>query len=184
MLKDYGRLATRIGHALEQPPGQDRDLAMHEARKAAKRARYAGEAARPALGKPAKRFAERMKAVQQVLGDHQDSVVARDALRAIAVQAHAAGSPRSAGGCCTDRRKRRRQAGSGTARSVGKGVGTGRSGGSEGLSTGVGWMVTPASPVCPCQLTKVPRCLPSRSSHSSKLCSRMCRSPSSTWAVS
>ncbi|MER5895885.1 CYTH and CHAD domain-containing protein [Streptomyces sp. NPDC001876] len=91
VLKDYERLATRIGRALEQPPGEERDLAMHEARKAAKRARYAGEAARPALGRPAKRFAKRMKAVQTVLGEHQDSVVARDALRALAVQAHGAG---------------------------------------------------------------------------------------------
>ena len=32
-----------------------------------------------------------MKSVQTVLGDHQDSVVARDALRNLAVQAHAAG---------------------------------------------------------------------------------------------
>ncbi|GAA2984023.1 CYTH and CHAD domain-containing protein [Streptomyces fulvorobeus] len=91
LLKDYGRLATRVTHALEQPPGQGRDVAMHEARKAAKRARYAGEAARPALGKPARRFARRIEAVQKVLGDHQDSVVARDALRELAVQAHAAG---------------------------------------------------------------------------------------------
>ncbi|MFD0337767.1 CHAD domain-containing protein [Streptomyces sp. NPDC127117] len=93
VLKEYGRLATRIGHALELPPGHDRDLAAHEARKAAKRVRYAAEAARPALGKPAKRFAKRMKAVQSLLGDHQDSVVAREALRTLAVQAHAAGEP-------------------------------------------------------------------------------------------
>lgn len=32
-----------------------------------------------------------MKAVQSVLGDHQDSVVAREALRDLAVRAHAAG---------------------------------------------------------------------------------------------
>ncbi|SCD45702.1 CHAD domain-containing protein [Streptomyces sp. BpilaLS-43] len=91
VLKDHRRLETRIGHALEQPPGEGRDVAMHEARKAAKRVRYAAEAARPALGKPAKRFAERTKAVQKVLGHHQDGVVARDALRTLAVQAHGAG---------------------------------------------------------------------------------------------
>ncbi|MDX3687516.1 CYTH and CHAD domain-containing protein [Streptomyces sp. AK04-4c] len=91
VLKDYERLATRIGHALEHDPGEERDVAMHEARKAAKRVRYAAEAARPALGKPAKKFAKRMKSVQSVLGDHQDSVVARDALRTLAVQAHGAG---------------------------------------------------------------------------------------------
>lgn len=91
VLKDYDRLATRVDHALELPAGEARDLAMHDARKAAKRARYAGEAAAPALGKAAKKFAKRMKAVQTVLGDHQDSVVAREALRNLAIQAHAAG---------------------------------------------------------------------------------------------
>ncbi|MDQ0796392.1 CYTH and CHAD domain-containing protein [Streptomyces sp. B1I3] len=91
VLKDYERLAARVAHAFEQPPGHDRDVATHEARKAAKRARYAAEAAGPALGKPAKKFAKRMKAVQSVLGDHQDSVVARDTLRTLAVKAHTAG---------------------------------------------------------------------------------------------
>ncbi|MFD4028616.1 CHAD domain-containing protein [Streptomyces sp. NPDC058576] len=91
VLGDYEKLARRMDHALEHPPGPERDTAMHEARKAAKRARYAGESARPALGKPAKRFAQRVKAVQTVLGDHQDSVVAREALRTLAIQSHAAG---------------------------------------------------------------------------------------------
>ncbi|MGW2558874.1 CYTH and CHAD domain-containing protein [Streptomyces sp. NPDC001514] len=91
VLKDYGRLATRVAHALGLPAGHDRDLAMHDARKAAKRARYAAEAATPALGKPAKKLAKRMKAVQTVLGDHQDSVVARGTLRDLAIQANAAG---------------------------------------------------------------------------------------------
>ncbi|MEV4949333.1 CYTH and CHAD domain-containing protein [Streptomyces sp. NPDC053755] len=89
--KDYDRLAGRVGRALPLEPGPERDLAMHEARKAAKRARYAAEAATPALGKPARRMAKRLKAVQSVLGDHQDSVVARETLRTLAIQAHAAG---------------------------------------------------------------------------------------------
>ncbi|KOU40592.1 CYTH and CHAD domain-containing protein [Streptomyces sp. WM6378] len=91
VLKDYDRLAGRVHTALGLAPGHERDLAMHEARKAAKRARYAAEAAAPALGRAAEKFAKRMKAVQNVLGDHQDSVVARDALRTLAAQAHAAG---------------------------------------------------------------------------------------------
>ncbi|MEU1366470.1 CYTH and CHAD domain-containing protein [Streptomyces sp. NPDC005803] len=89
--KGHKRLAGRMEHALELPPGSERDLALHDARKAAKRARYAAEAARPALGKPARKSAKRLKALQKALGDHQDSVVAREALRALAVQAHAAG---------------------------------------------------------------------------------------------
>ncbi|MEE4420419.1 CYTH and CHAD domain-containing protein [Streptomyces bugieae] len=91
VLKDYRRLAGRMEAALDAPAGRDRDEALHSARKAAKRTRYAAEAARPALGKPAKKFAKRIKKVQQLLGDHQDSVVARGALRDLATQAHHAG---------------------------------------------------------------------------------------------
>ncbi|OMI38368.1 CYTH and CHAD domain-containing protein [Streptomyces sparsogenes] len=89
--RDYRRLAALVTTALAAPPGQDRDLAMHEARKGAKRARYAAEAARPALGRPAKAFADLMTGLQELLGDHQDSCVARRALRELAEQAQAAG---------------------------------------------------------------------------------------------
>ncbi|OPG09028.1 metal-binding protein [Streptomyces sp. GKU 895] len=89
--KEYDRLSGRVTFALDLPPGEERDTALHEARKAAKRTRYATEPARGALGKPAERLGKRVKAVQKVLGDHQDSVVARDALREIALAAHAAG---------------------------------------------------------------------------------------------
>ncbi|MFE1551964.1 CHAD domain-containing protein [Streptomyces sp. NPDC058718] len=91
VLKDHARLAGRVDRALALDPGQDRDLALHSARKAAKRARYAAEAAAPALGKPARRLAKRVKSVQSLLGEHQDGVVAREALRELATQAHAAG---------------------------------------------------------------------------------------------
>ncbi|MFF5502208.1 CHAD domain-containing protein [Streptomyces roseolus] len=91
--RDYRRLADRIGPALDLAPGHDRDLALHEARKAAKRVRYAAEAAVPTLGKPAKKFSRRMKSVQSLLGDHQDAVVARGALRDLAAEAEEAGEP-------------------------------------------------------------------------------------------
>lgn len=91
LAKDFTRLATRTEHALSLPPGGERDLALHEARKAAKRLRYAAESARPALGSPANRLRKRVKAVQEVLGEHQDSVVARGELRNLAIQAHSAG---------------------------------------------------------------------------------------------
>ncbi|MGY5127505.1 CYTH and CHAD domain-containing protein [Streptomyces nigrescens] len=91
VLKDYRRLARRTEAALAAPAGRERDEALHGARKAAKRTRYAAEAARPALGRPAKKFARRTKRVQQLLGDHQDSVVARAALRELATQAQQAG---------------------------------------------------------------------------------------------
>ncbi|WP_367125443.1 CHAD domain-containing protein [Streptomyces phytohabitans] len=89
--RDFDRLATRVGRALATPAGPERDTALHEARKAAKRARYAAEAARPALGKDAKRQQKRMTRVQDLLGEHQDGVVAREALERVAREAHAAG---------------------------------------------------------------------------------------------
>ncbi|MQY04877.1 CYTH and CHAD domain-containing protein [Actinomadura macrotermitis] len=61
---------------------EDGDVARHEARKAAKRARYAAELARPALGDAAKAAAKDAKRIQRVLGDHQDAVVAMERLRA------------------------------------------------------------------------------------------------------
>ncbi|MGC0327255.1 CHAD domain-containing protein [Streptomyces sp. SAI-170] len=89
--KEFHRLAGRMDTALSLPPGDERDAALHNARKAAKRARYAAEAARGALGKPAKRLGRSVKAVQSVLGDHHDSVVARATLRELAVAAATAG---------------------------------------------------------------------------------------------
>ncbi|WP_405853582.1 CYTH and CHAD domain-containing protein [Streptomyces sp. NBC_00090] len=91
VLKDHDRLAARVDRALALRPGRDLDLALHEARKAAKRARYAADAATPVLGKPARKFAKRVKSVQSLLGEHQDGVVAREALRELGIQAHAAG---------------------------------------------------------------------------------------------
>ncbi|MET8544708.1 CHAD domain-containing protein, partial [Kitasatospora sp. NPDC004799] len=83
----------REGEPSSRPPAAapgERDLALHEARKAAKRARYAGETAAPAVGARAERYARRMRAVQEVLGDHQDAVVAASTL---AAEAAASGEP-------------------------------------------------------------------------------------------
>lgn len=62
--------------------GPDDD--WHEVRILAKRARYAGEAVAPALGKPAARLAAAAESVQGVLGEHQDAVVAATAVAEIA----------------------------------------------------------------------------------------------------
>lgn len=91
VLHDWDRLADRVGAALALDPGEERDRALHEARKAAKRARYAAEAAAPALGKPARRLAKAAKSVQSLLGDHRDGVVAREALLGLSAQASDAG---------------------------------------------------------------------------------------------
>ncbi|MFB7905895.1 CHAD domain-containing protein [Kitasatospora sp. NPDC056076] len=91
--REQRRTAARVHTALAAGPAE-RDGALHEARKAAKRARYAGETAAPAVGAAAERYAERMKAVQEVLGEHQDAVVAAAAL---ASRPAAAGEPFACG---------------------------------------------------------------------------------------
>jgi CHAD domain-containing protein len=85
------RLRRRLRRARHTPAGPGRDTALHEARKAAKHARYAAEAASPAFGHPARRFAKRVKKVQSALGDHHDGVVARAAIRDLGVHAYRAG---------------------------------------------------------------------------------------------
>ncbi|WP_187582598.1 CHAD domain-containing protein [Gordonia sp. OPL2] len=60
--------------------GEPTDL--HRARKAAKRARYAAELARPVLDKRhGKARVKRFKRIQTVLGDHQDATIAAESLR-------------------------------------------------------------------------------------------------------
>jgi CHAD domain-containing protein len=87
----YLQADKRMHRARHTPAGPSRDVALHQARKSARRARYAAEAARPASGRPARRFARQMKKVQSVLGDHQDTVLARQAARDLGIGAHLAG---------------------------------------------------------------------------------------------
>ena len=79
----HKRVRKRMRTALHMPPGAERDTAMHDARKAARRARYAGDA----LGLPTKPI----KALQDVLGDEHDRVVTASALADLAAGAHQAG---------------------------------------------------------------------------------------------
>jgi CHAD domain-containing protein len=71
------------------------DEALHAARIRAKRVRYAAEAVAPVFGKRAKAFALAAVGLQDVLGEHQDAVVAgawlRDAAKGSAPRAFAAG---------------------------------------------------------------------------------------------
>jgi len=83
--------SRRMRRAWHAAPGQARNEALHRARKSARRARYAAEAMAPAIGTKAARFARRMKRVQSVLGEHQDSVIARAVARDLGVSAHLAG---------------------------------------------------------------------------------------------
>ena len=89
--RSWRRTTKRMDAARHAPIGAERDAALHEARKAAKRLRYAVEVAEPHVGKPAKRTRRRLKELHSLLGAHQDAVVARPVIRALAVQAHLEG---------------------------------------------------------------------------------------------
>jgi CHAD domain-containing protein len=89
--RPYRQVRRRMRRARRAPAGQPTDEALHQARKAAKRARYAGEAMAPGTGTKASRLAKQMKKVQSVLGDHQDAVIARQAERELGISAHRAG---------------------------------------------------------------------------------------------
>jgi CHAD domain-containing protein len=89
--RQVSRRMHRARRARAGRSGQSVDAALHEARKAAKRARYASEAMSPVIGKKARRFAKQMKEVQSVLGDHQDVVIARPVARELGIGAYLAG---------------------------------------------------------------------------------------------
>jgi CHAD domain-containing protein len=72
----------RLAEALET----GEDAMLHRARKAAKRARYAAELCKP-VDRKAKRTVKYYKKIQSLLGDHQDSVVACEALQRMAIAA-------------------------------------------------------------------------------------------------
>ncbi|WP_292604849.1 CYTH and CHAD domain-containing protein [Nocardioides sp. REDSEA-S30_B4] len=94
LLEELRALVEEPPLRLEEAPSEKAmEAAWHEVRKAAKRLRYAAEVARPGLGKPAKQLAERAKEATQVLGERQDTVVAREHLLALADDAGTAGEP-------------------------------------------------------------------------------------------
>jgi CHAD domain-containing protein len=70
-----------LEHAVERAREDASDASLHAVRIRAKRARYAAEAVSPVFGKRAEAFAKAAAELQDVLGDHQDSVVARAWLR-------------------------------------------------------------------------------------------------------
>ncbi len=84
-VRDYVDAARRkVRKRLRRAPdADDPAAALHGARKAGKRARYAAELAEPALDQRARKIVKQMKKLQDQLGDVQDSVVAADFLRRV-----------------------------------------------------------------------------------------------------
>jgi CHAD domain-containing protein len=81
-----GKPWKKLRKAVKRLPPRDEVTheELHEVRIKAKRARYACDAVRPVVGKPAKRLASRLGGLQDVLGDLHDTAVAEDWLRSAA----------------------------------------------------------------------------------------------------
>ena len=88
---DYKRLVGRVEFADEAEDPGEREHRLHEARKAAKRVRYAAETLTGVYGKPAKKFVKAMKRVQSRLGDHHDAFVTQERLRELGDEAAGTG---------------------------------------------------------------------------------------------
>ena len=102
------RAARRTRRKLRGVSARSDDVALHDLRIAAKRARYAAELAEELVGAAARRLAKRAEAVQTVLGEHQDAAVAEQRLEALA--AHATPAAAYVAGRLAERQRDRRAA--------------------------------------------------------------------------
>jgi len=71
----------KLRSAVKDLPDTPGDDDLHEIRIKVKRARYAAELVRETTGRQGERFLKQAKALQDVLGEHQDSVVVEQRLR-------------------------------------------------------------------------------------------------------
>jgi CHAD domain-containing protein len=82
--RDWRRVRRRARAADRSGHDPQREVALHDVRKAAKRARYAAEALEPAFGERAARMAALAERVQDALGSHRDTLLTRDLLHRLA----------------------------------------------------------------------------------------------------
>jgi CHAD domain-containing protein len=75
--KPWRKLKKSVAALGDEPS----DHELHRVRIRAKRARYAAEAVAAALGKAPTKFASKIAGLQDILGEHQDAVVAEAWLR-------------------------------------------------------------------------------------------------------
>ncbi len=77
-LEKSGRKASKAA------AGPKQDKALHKVRKDAKRLRHGAETITPLHGKPARKLRKSSHRLQEILGDHQDAVIARELLAGFA----------------------------------------------------------------------------------------------------
>jgi CHAD domain-containing protein len=102
--RDFKKLRKAVSVLTKKPS----DKALHAARIKVKRSRYTAELAQAVVGRAAERFAAKAHRVQDILGEHQDAVVAEQRIRDVMDElddAEAAAADRLLG-----RQKKRRRA--------------------------------------------------------------------------
>jgi CHAD domain-containing protein len=104
--REFRKLRKAV-RALEPEPS---DEALHAVRIHGKRARYAAELAAGVVGKPARRFVQDAKRLQDVIGEHQDAVVAEERIRGLLAGTDSAETNFIAGRLVERERERRRRA--------------------------------------------------------------------------
>ena len=100
----------KLRKAVKALPPDPHDDELHAVRIRGKRARYAAELAEGAVGKPARRFVEDAKRFQDVIGEHQDAVVAEQRIRELLGRTGSPQAHLAAGRLIERERGRRREA--------------------------------------------------------------------------
>jgi CHAD domain-containing protein len=104
--REFKRLSKEVDGLGDDPS----DEALHRVRIKGKRARYAAELAEPVVGKRAKQFIRSAKSFQDVVGEHQDAVVAEERLRSLALELGSYAAVLAVGRVIERQRARRREA--------------------------------------------------------------------------
>jgi CHAD domain-containing protein len=110
LAKLAGREFKRLRKAAAELGPESSDEELHRARILGKRARYAAELAEPEAGKVARRVVARAKSFQDVLGAHQDAIVAEARLRGLLADQAGSGAAFAAGRLVERERARRLEA--------------------------------------------------------------------------
>jgi CHAD domain-containing protein len=100
----------KLRKAVKALPPEPPDDELHAVRIRGKRARYAAELAEGAVGKPARRFVQDAKRFQDIVGEHQDAVVAEERIRDLLGRTGGAQAHLAAGRLIERERARRREA--------------------------------------------------------------------------
>jgi CHAD domain-containing protein len=109
MLRDLAKDEfTKLRDTIRQAGPTPTNATIHETRIKTKRARYAAELAEPTVGKPATRFINKARVVQNVLGMHQDAIQAETYIRTFLK--HSTGTRAAfVAGRMVERQRRRRE---------------------------------------------------------------------------